>query len=48
MAPPDREYESWTRTDLIESGIQVVSEFYGDPSLSDDFPTTIFTRSPYE
>ena len=32
--------------DLIESGVQVVSGLYGDPSLFDDFPTTIFTRSP--
>jgi hypothetical protein len=32
--------------DLIESGVQVVSGLYGDASLFDDFPTTIFTRSP--
>jgi hypothetical protein len=31
--------------DLIESGVQVVSALYGDPSLFDDFPTTIFTQS---
>jgi hypothetical protein len=32
--------------DLIESGVQILNEQYGDSSLFDDFPTTIFTRSP--
>lgn len=31
--------------DLIESGVQIVSALYGDPSLFDDFPTTIFTQA---
>ena len=31
--------------DLIESGVRVLSAEYGDASLFDDFPTTIFTQS---